>query len=146
MNTLSTIPERLKTADRVLFNGQVTGTGDARGVKPNGSNGVAIICLVTMANAADLTLSLVTGDDADGANPVAITENVPIYKNDVRQADGKSLALTDDDSANTIVFCVPPIIIPAGKYLCLSFANSNDANILSALALDDTYHEYAENA
>ena len=142
MNTLSTIPEKIKTLDRTLFNGTVTGTGDAKGVLPAGSNGISILCLVTMANAADLALTIVTADDADGTTPVALTENIPIFVNDARQTDAKSHTFTDADSSNTVVFCVPPILIPDGKYICLSFANSNDANILSAIALDDTYHEY----
>lgn len=141
MRTLTTIPEQLKTLDRVLFNGQVTGTGDVVGVKPAGSNGICVLCLVTMANAADLALSIVTGDDADGANPVAIAENIPVFVNDVRQDDAKSHTFTDDDSVNTVAFCIPPLLIPADKFICLSFANSNDANILSALAIDDAYHE-----
>jgi len=146
MKTLSTIPEQIKTADRVLFNGQVTGTGDVKGVLPSGSNGIAIMCLVTMANAADLALSIVTADDADGTTPVAIADNIPIFVNDVRQTDAKAHTFTDDDSVNTVVFCVPPILIPEDKYICLSFADSNDANILSAVALDDVYHEEGASA
>lgn len=141
MNILSVIPEKIKTASRTLFNGQVTGTGDAKGVKPSGSNGIMLMCLITMANAADLVLSIVTGDDADGTNPVALAGNVPIYKDDVRQTDGTSLTVADDTGSFVVVFCIPPILIPEDKYVCLSFANSNDANILSAIALDDTYHE-----
>jgi len=142
MKILSVIPEKIKTADRVLFNGQVTGTGDAKGVKPNGSNGVVILCAVTMGNAADLTLSIVTADDADGTNPVAITRNVAIFEDDIRQSsDAKSHAITASTGVFTVAFCIPSILIPTDKYLCLSFANSNDANILSAIALDDTYHE-----
>lgn len=141
MNILSVIPEKIKTASRTLFNGQVTGTGDAKGVKPSGSNGIMLMCLITMANAADLVLSIVTGDDADGTNPVALAENIPIFKDDVRQTDGTSLTVADDSGSFVVVFCIPPILIPEDKYVCLSFANSNDANILSAIALDDTYHE-----
>jgi len=141
MNILSTIPEKIKTASRTLFNGAVTGTGDAKGVLPSGSNSVTFLCLVTMANAANLALSIVSGDDADGTNPVALTENVPVWKDDVRQTDAKSLTVADDSGVFTVVFNVPSILIPAGKYICLSFADSNDANILSAIALDDTYHE-----
>jgi len=139
MNILSVISEKIKGT--VLFNGTVTGTGDAKGIKPSGSNGVVILCAVTMANAADLALSLVTADDADGTTPVALTENVPVYLENVRQTDAKAYTFTDDDSVNLLAFAVPSILIPTGKYLCLSFANSNDANILSAVALDDVYHE-----
>lgn len=147
MNILSVIPEKIKTASRVLFNGLVTGTGDAKGVLPaTGSNGLIINCIVTMANAANLVLSVVTADDADGTTPVAITENIPIFKDDVRQTDAKALTIADDSGVFTVQFCVPPIIIPAGKYICLSFANSNDANILSAQVLDDSYHEMGPTA
>ena len=147
MRTITAIPEQLKTLDRVLFNGQVTGTGDVKGVKPTlGSNSVCILAIVTMANAADLALSIVTADDADGTTPVAIADNIPVFVNDVRQDDAKAHTFTDADSVNTVCFCVPSILIPAGKYLCLSFANSNDANILSALAIDDAYHESGEGA
>jgi len=142
MRTVSMIPEQLKTAARVLFNGTVTGTGDAVGVKPTkGSNSLTFLCLCTMANAANLALSIVSGDDADGTNPVAVTENIPIFKDDVRQTDAKTFTVTDDSAVVVVVFNVPSILIPAGKYMCLSFANSNDANILSAIAIDDAYHE-----
>ena len=147
MNILSVIPEKLKTASRTLFNGIVTGTGDAVGVKPTeGSTSLTILCLVTMANAASLVLSIVSGDDADGTTPVAITENIPIFLDDVRQTDAKTHTITDDSGSFVVVFNVPSILIPAGKYMCLSFANSNDANILSAIALDDSYHEMGPSA
>lgn len=141
MRILSVIGEQIKSAGRTLFNGKATGTGDAVGVKPSGTNGLAILCLVTMAEATNLVLSIVTGDDADGANPVAITENIPVFKDDVRQADAKGLTIAEDSGSFTAIFCIPPLLIPAGKYICLSFANSNAANILSAVALDDVYHE-----
>lgn len=146
MRILSVIPEQIKTAARTLFNGQATGTGDAKGVQPSGSNGISILCLVTMANAADLVLSIVSGDDADGTTPVAITENIPIFKDDVRQTDAKTFTVDDASGVFTVVFNVPSILIPAGKFICLSFANSNAANILSAIALDDAYHESGQSA
>ena len=34
MRILSVIGEQLKSASRVLFNGQVTGTGDVKGILP----------------------------------------------------------------------------------------------------------------
>lgn len=142
MRILSVIPEQLKTAARVLFNGQVTGTGDAIGVKPTlGSNSLTFLCLITMANAADLVLSVVSADDADGLNPVALAENVPVFKDDIRQTDAKGITIADDSAVVTVAINVPSILIPSGKFMCLSFANSNDANILSAVALDDSYHE-----
>jgi len=143
MNILSVISEKIKGS--VLFNGTVGGTGDAKGIKPAGSNGVVILIMVTMANAADLVLSLVTADDADGTTPIALTEVVPVFLENVRQAsDAKAYTFTDADSVNLLAFAVPSILIPTDKYLCLSFANSNDANIISAIALDDVYQETGE--
>ena len=144
MSILSVIPEKIKTAGRTLFNGAVTGTGDAKGVLPSGTFGLVILCQITMANAADLVLSIVTADDADGTTPVAIAENIPIFKDDVRQTDAKSLTVADATGSFTACFAIPPLLIPTGKYICLSFANSNDANILSAIVLDDVYHETGE--
>ena len=143
MNILSVISEKIKGS--VRFNGTVGGTGDAKGIKPAGSNGVVILIAVTMANAADLVLSLVTADDADGTTPIALTEVVPVFLENVRQAsDAKAYTFTDADSVNLLAFAVPSILIPTDKYLCLSFANSNDANIISAIALDDVYQETGE--
>lgn len=147
MKILSVIPEQIKTAARTLFNGQATGTGDVKGVKPTGgSTSLMVMCLVTMANAADLVLSIVSADDADGTTPVAITEDIPIFKDDIRQTDAKTLTIADDSGSFVVVFCVPSILIPAGKWMCLSFANSNAANVLSAIALDDAYHEMGPSA
>lgn len=144
MNTLSVIPERIKTAGRILFNGKTTETGDTKGVKPAGSNGITFLCLITMANAANLVLKIVTADDADGATPVDLASNVPVFKDDVRQSDGIGITVADDSGSFVVAINVPPILIPAGKFVCLDFANSNVANILSAIALDDVYHETGE--
>lgn len=138
MRTISTIPEEIKPS--ILFNGKVTGTGDAVGILPSGSNSVALQAIVTMGNAASLVLSVVTGDDADGTNPVAITANIPVYLDNVRQTDAKAHTITDDTGSFLVTFCVPSVLIPADKYICLSFADSNDANILSAIALNDVYY------
>jgi hypothetical protein len=143
MHILSTIPERIKTAGRVLFNGQVTGTSDIKGVNPTaGTNGVAILAIATMGEATNLVLNVKTADDADGLNAVDITRDVAVYKDDVRQtADAKTLTIADDSGVVTAVFCVPSILIPEGKFLCLEFENSNNLNVLTAVALDDSYYE-----
>ncbi len=146
MEILSVIPEKIKTAGRILFNGQATGVGDSKGVKPAGSNGLTLLCLVTMANAADLVLTVQTGDDADLTNPVDIADNIPIFKNDIRQTDAKTLTVDDDSGLFVVVFNVPPILIPTDKYCGITFGNSNAANILSSIALDDTYHEMGPSA
>lgn len=141
MKILSVIPEQIKTAGRTLFNGQITGTSDIKGVKPAGTNGLILMALVTMANAADLLLSVFTADDADGATPVAISENIPVFLDDVRQADAKTHNIPDASGSFVVCFAIPPLLIPEGKFICLKFDNSNNLNILSAIALDDVYHE-----
>lgn len=141
MKILTVIPEMLKTAGRVLFNGLVTGTGDQKCVLPSGTNGLYIVCNVTMGNAADLTINVITADDADGANQAAITENIPIYENDVRQTDAKAHTITESSGAFVVVFCIPPILIPTGKYVGIDIDDSNDANIVSAQVFDDVYHQ-----
>jgi len=141
MKILTVIPEQIKTAGRTLFNGAPTGTGDTKGVRPAGTNGLVIMCLVTMANAANLVLKLVTADDLDGLNPVDIAENIPVFLDDVRQADAKGHTIADDTGSFVVCFAVPPLLIPETKFICLDFANSNAANILSAQVLDDVYHE-----
>lgn len=141
MNILTVIPEKLKTAARTLYNGQGTATGDYKGIKPAGAESVMVLCLITMANAADLVLTMVTADDADGASPVALAENVPIFKDDVRQTDAKTLTVADDSGSFVVVFNVPAGLVPDGKFLCLQYGNSNAANILSAIAIEDALHE-----
>lgn len=136
MNILSIIPEKIKTAGRILFHAAPTGTGAAVGILPVGANGITVFCTVTMANAADLALSIVTADDAAGTTPVAISANIPIFVDDVRQTDAKSYTETSASAVKTVVFCVPPVLVPTGKYICLSYANSNAANILSAVAME----------
>lgn len=136
----SIIPEVLKTSGRVLFNGKTTATADEVGILPAGSSTVYIVANVTMANAASLTLTVKTGDDADGTTATALTEDIPIFVNDTQQTAAKGYEITDDTGSFVVVFCVPTIIVPADKYICLTFANSNVANILSAIAYEDTYN------
>lgn len=139
MNILSIVLEKIKAS--ALFHAAGTGAADYKGLKPVGSNGVVLLALVTMANAADLALSVVSADDADGLNPVAITENVPIFVDNVREsADAKSYTITAATGTFLVAFCVPAVLIPAGKYLCLSNGVSHADNVLSAIALNDAYH------
>ena len=143
MRINTVIPEKLKPF--TLFNGAPTGSADASGLEPTkGSQSVTLLCLVTMANAADLALSVVTADDGNGTNPVAITENVPLFVNNERQADdAKSYTVTDDTGAFIVSFSVPSILIPEDKFLCLSYEASNAANVLTVVAIDDQYHGHA---
>jgi len=134
------IPESLKTADRDVFHAQATGTADYKGILPAKSDVIYVTCIVTMAEATDLVLTLYTADDADGTTPVALTENVPIYKDDVAQTAAKTFTVSDNTGNFVVVFCVPSIIVPTDKYLCIHYANSNAANILSVLMIEDSYY------
>lgn len=134
------IPEVIKTASRVLFNGQATDTADEVGILPAKSSVVYVTAIVLMANATDLTLTVKTADDAAGTGTTALADNVPIFVNDVKQTEAKEYAVTAASGTFVVVFCVPTILVPSGKYLGLHFANSNAANILSAIALEDTYY------
>lgn len=139
INTM--IPEKLKTAGRVLFNGKATGTGDIKGILPFASQAVIIVAAVTMAEATDLVLTVKTADDVDGAGAVALSSNIVIYKDDVRQANAKTLTISEDSAEVTVCFVVPSILVPDDKFLVLDFADSNAANILSSIAFEDTYYE-----
>lgn len=134
------IPEVLKTSGGVLYNGKATGTADEVGILPAKSSVVYIVASVLMANAADLTLTVKTADDAAGTNTTALTANIPVFVNDVKQTEAKGYAVTAASGTFVVVFCVPTIIVPADKYVGLHFANSNAANILSAIAIEDTYY------
>lgn len=134
------IPEALKTSGRVLFNGKATGTGDEVGILPAKSDTVYIVAIATMGEATDLALTVKTADDGEGLNSAALTANIPIFVNDVKQAAAKSYTITPATGTFVVVFCVPTIIVPATKYIGLSFANSNALNILSAIAIEDTYY------
>ena len=134
------IPEVLKTDGRILFHAETTATGDEVGFLPAKSDVVYIVAVVTMGNAADLTLTVKTADDAAGTNTTALTENIAIYADDVRQTDAKAYAVTASTGDFTVVFCVPTILVPKDKYLGISYANSDAANILTVQCFEDTYH------
>ena len=140
MRINTVIPEQIKPS--TLFNGAPTGSADVSGIEPTkGSQSVTLLCLVTMANAADLPLSVVTADDGNGTNPVAITEDVPVFVDNVRQTDdAKSYTVTEDSALVLVSFHVPSILIPEDKFICLSYGASNAANVLSVVAFDDRYH------
>jgi hypothetical protein len=145
MKMLSVISEKIKGT--ILFNGEATGSAGVKGMQPKGSNGVVLQCLVTMANAANLALTVQTADDANGGGAVALSQDVPIFVNNVRQTtDGKTYTVEDDTGSFIVSFTVPSIIIPTGKFLCLSHGASNAANILSVVAQDDVYHETGKAA
>ena len=94
-----------------------------------------------MANAADLALSLKYADDTGGTGATAYPVDVPVYKDGVRQADAKAFTV-DDDAGNFIVdFCIDPATIPDGKFVGLSYANSNAANLLAVELIEDVAYK-----
>ena len=109
-----------------------------------GSMGLNLRLVAKMANAADLTITLKSADDATGTNATDFAVVVPIYKDGVRQTDAKAFVV-DDDAANVVVdFCVDPGLIPDGKFVGLHTAISNAANVVSTLAIENVATRAAE--
>ena len=109
---------------------------------PTGGSSLAVLrCLVTMGNAADLTLTPKTADDAAGTNAAAIAANVPIYVNGVRQTDAKAYAVTAATGNFIVDFVIDPKIIPDGKYIGMSFANSDVANIMACELIESVAYK-----
>lgn len=128
--------ERFRT--RVVLPPQTTGTGAQAYLTPTpGVMGITVRAIAKMGNAADLVLSLKYADDATGTNATDYPVNVPIFEDGVRLADGKAHTV-DDATGNFVVdFCVDPATIPDGKFVGLSYANSNAANLLSVEMIED---------
>jgi hypothetical protein len=100
-------------------------------VLPTAGSSLAVLrCLVTMGNAADLVLTPKTADDAAGTNAAAISANVPIYVDGVRQTDAKAHTVGDASGNFIVDFIFDPKLIPDGKYLGMSYGNSNAANYM----------------
>lgn len=127
-----------------VFQGRTGNTTTWTGVLPaNGVRNISFVALVKMADAADLTFTLGTADDAAGTNAAALTINVPIYKDNVRlSADAK--AFTEGAATGSFIYVieVPAIIIPEGKYIGGALSGSgNVANIISVVAFYDGYYK-----
>lgn len=123
----------------VLLAPQTTGTGTEAYVQPTaGVKNITILSTALMGNAADLTLSLKYADDASGTNATAFPVNVPIYVNGARGTDAKEYAITASSGNFIVEFVVDPMDIPDGKYVGISYANSNAANLLSSLTIEET--------
>lgn len=124
---------------RVLLPPQTTAAAAIACAQPTpGVIAITLRGIALMGNAADLTLSLVSADDAIGTNPVAFPVNVPIFVNGVRATDAKEKAVTVANGNHIVDFCVDPATIPAGKFIGLSYANSNAANLLTTVMVEET--------
>ena len=106
-----------------------------------GSSQAVVRCIVTMGNAADLVLSLKTADDAAGTNAAAIASNVPIYVNGVRQTDAKAATVADATGNFIVDFIVDPKLIPDGKYVGMSYANSDAGNLMCAMLIESVAYK-----
>lgn len=126
-----------------LFNARTGTTTTWTGILPaNGVRNISIVSIVSMGNAADLTLTVQTADDNAGTSAADLTVDCPVYKNGVRLADAK--AFTEGAVTGTFVYAieVPASIIPEGKYIgAVLSAGGNADNIITTTAYLDTYYK-----
>jgi hypothetical protein len=130
------LPTEYRT--RVLLPSQTCATAAIACALPTGSvNAITLRSIAKKGIAAALTLSLVSADNAAGTNPVAYPVAVPLYVGGVRQADATSYAITPATGNFIVDFCVDPATIPDGKFVGISYANSDVANFLVTMIAED---------
>lgn len=134
------IPEYFRT--RVVMALQTTGSAADDYVLPTpGASKITMRVLATMGNAADLTLTLKYADDATGTNATAF-DDVPVYIDGERQTTDSEVAAITAESGNFIVdFVVDPGLIPAGKYIGMSYADSNAGNLMCCEIIEDVAYK-----
>lgn len=138
MAVISKLVERFRS--RVLLAVQVTGGGGAQAylTPTGGTQGITLRTVATMGNAADLALSLKYADDAAGTNATAWPVNVPIYVNGVREAaNAKEYTITPATGNFIVDFIVDPATVPQGKFVGLSYGNSHNSTLMTALMIED---------
>lgn len=106
-----------------------------------GASSIVLRCLVTMGNAADLIPTPKTADDATGTNATALSADVAIYKDGVRQTDAKALTIGDATGNFIVDFVIPASIIPEGKYIGMSYANSDAGNLMCCEIIEDVAYK-----
>lgn len=128
---------------QVLNNGTAGNSTTYVGYLPaEGVKNISIVVPITMANAADETITVKTADDAAGTNATALTENIQVYKDGVRATDAKAFTETAATGTYVYVFEVPAAIIPDGKFIGVVQSETGSAsNIYSALAFEDSYYK-----
>lgn len=134
------IPEYFRT--RVVMALQTTASAADDYVLPTpGASKITMRVLATMGNAADLTLTLKYADDATGTNATAFAD-VPVYIDGVRQTTDSEVAAITAATGNFIVdFVVDPGLIPAGKYIGMSYADSNAGNLMCCEIIEDVAYK-----
>lgn len=127
---------------RVVMALQATGSAADDYVLPTGGAKVAVLrCLVTMGNEADLVLTPKTSDDAAGTTTAALAVDVPIYVNGVRQTDAKAHTVGDATGNFIVDFVIDPGIIPDGKYIGMSYADSHASNLMCCEIIEDVAYK-----
>lgn len=127
---------------RVVMALQTTASAADDYVLPSpGARSQILRCIVTMGNATDLVLTPKTADDAGGSNAAALAADVAIFKNGVAQTAAKALTVGDDTGNFIVDFVIPPEIIPAGKYIGMSYADSNASNLMTCILIEDAAYQ-----
>lgn len=145
MNNMYNVPsifdgivlQHATTADTTTFVGYLPA---------NGVRSLSILCVAEMGNAADMTITVNTADDAAGTNATALTVTVPIYKATsgaawVRQTDAKAFTETAATGTFLYSFEIPASIVPETKYIGVFADSGNASNVYSAIVLEDTYYK-----
>jgi len=132
------IPQELIPASILVP--QTGGAGDQAYILPTGVRTVYLVAHIVMGNAADLVLVPKTSDDATGTNAAVLADDVPIWVNGTKQTSAKNHTVADAAGTFVVVFAVPADIIPEGKFVGMSYAASNAANLISCMAYKDAYH------
>ena len=147
---MSAIAEMFGCIGKNIMQHAVAGNSTTeRGYLPTaGTKSISVVCPITTGHGTAMTLTLKTADDAAGTNTTVLTENVAVYLNGVRQADAKAGTVPNTYYAlggvylkNVIVFEVPSILIPTGKYLGIACDSGSASNVYSAIALEDTFYK-----
>jgi hypothetical protein len=136
MSTLTFIAEGTKTT-------VLTGPTDTAVAKEAymdvtpGSMSVNCRAVATMADAADMIITLKTADDATGTGAADFATPVPLYVDGVRLDNAITYTVADDTGNFVIDFCVDPGLIPENKYIGLHVAASNVANTVCTTAIEN---------
>lgn len=129
---------------RVLLGLQTTATGAGKYAAPTpGVCSITLRAIAKMGNAADLAVSLNYADDADGTNATAFPENVPVFVNNARGSDAKAHTIDASTGDFVVDFSIDPAKIPEGKYIGLAYGNSNAANLVTTMIIEDTAYKPA---
>jgi len=121
---------------------QATASGADDYLLPSpGAKSQILRCIVTMGNAADLVLTPKTADNATGTNATGLAENVPIFKDGVAQTAAKALTVGDATGNFIVDFVIDPAIIPAGKYIGMSYADSHADNLMTCILIEDAAYK-----